>query len=160
MEKQEAARQKQLADAKARQARQVADAATRPEFKKWIDDDMIERNARLAMHLSGWTVYILYGDMSAIHCSLRTQTMSATVRRLMEQGAAGGRSSRGGEAEGGGHSKEGRAAGRAAVAAAGAHGVQAAGSCCAARGAGQHQSEHPGSCLRRDWDTYALLGMA
>ena len=46
MEKQEAARQKQLADAKARQARQVADAATRPEFKKWIDDDMIERNAR------------------------------------------------------------------------------------------------------------------
>jgi hypothetical protein len=46
MEKQEAARQKQLAEAKARQARQVADAATRPEFKKWIDDDVNERNAR------------------------------------------------------------------------------------------------------------------
>ena len=52
MEKQEAARQKQLAEAKARQARQVAAAATRPELKKWIDDDMIERNARSSMYYS------------------------------------------------------------------------------------------------------------
>lgn len=49
MEQQEAARERQLAEAKARQARQAADAAGRPEFKKWIDDDIIERNARSAL---------------------------------------------------------------------------------------------------------------
>ncbi len=48
MEAQEAARVAQLEAAKARQSRQAADAEKRPEFKKWIDPAIIERNARCA----------------------------------------------------------------------------------------------------------------
>jgi hypothetical protein len=157
MEKQEAARQKQLADAKARQARQVADAATRPEFKKWIDDDMIERNARFVTFttLLSNRCHVTLGDVA-------TSIAHSTARPCQQQygcvwqGAAGGRSSRGGAAEGGSHSKEGSAAGGTAVAAAGAHGIKAAGGCSAAGGTGQHQPEHPGSC---DEGFYSLMSL-
>lgn len=62
MEQQEAARQKQLAEAKARQTRQAADAAARPEFKKWLDNDIIERNARSALRFCRTLTRILLKD--------------------------------------------------------------------------------------------------
>ena len=56
MEAQEAAWEAQLAAARARQSQQAADAAARPEFKKWLDPDIIDRNARslLVHHLNDW----------------------------------------------------------------------------------------------------------
>ena len=46
MEAQERAREEQLAKARAWQAAQAADAEKRPGFKKWMDPEIIEHNAR------------------------------------------------------------------------------------------------------------------